>query len=182
MSRSHAALGSRRIDRRTLLGATMGVAASAGLSRSAAMGPGRCRQWGHHLLASLHQRFRDGRPRADYRPVCRAVPRGHDNLGEHSERRLHDPVHDCRRRRLASQHHHGRGRPDSRHAGAWRADRSDRAVQRVGRKRQHRTRPDERCHDRRPDLWRSSVSLRRLALLPQGLVRRSRPRGAHDLG
>lgn len=36
MNQSHADLGTRRIDRRTLLGATMGVAASAGLSRSSA--------------------------------------------------------------------------------------------------------------------------------------------------
>lgn len=36
MSRSHATLGNRRIDRRALLGATMGVAASAGVSQFSA--------------------------------------------------------------------------------------------------------------------------------------------------
>ena len=36
MSRPHAFLGKRRIDRRALLGATMGAAASAGLSHTSA--------------------------------------------------------------------------------------------------------------------------------------------------
>ena len=128
MIRSSAYLGNRRIDRRTLLGATMGVAAGAGLRRSSAWAQddaisGDITYW-HHFTSDSEMVGLEQVTAL----FAEQYPDVTGDLGKHSERRLHDPVHHCRRRRLAPQHHHGRGRPDSGHAGAWRADRSYRAL------------------------------------------------------